>query len=275
MIDLHSHILSALDDGAADVAASIEMARIAVGDGITHMACTPHVVPGKYENSVSTILPAMHTLQAMLDAQSIPLTLYCGADVHVAPDLVERLRDGEVPTLNRTRYFLLEPPHEILPPRLEDFAGRLLEAGFVPIITHPERLLWASRHFDVIQRLADLGCPLQLTADSLTGAFGAAARQLCERILSEGRASFFASDAHGVSWRKPVMSGARTIVAERFGQEAADQMFHNRPAAILADAEPSAVLPSSRRTVGAPASSGFARRLAGRVFRADRIFRNG
>lgn len=269
MIDLHSHILSALDDGATDVATSVEMARMAVADGITHMACTPHIFPGKYENSAATILPAMHSLQAMLDAQSIPLTLCCGADVHIAPNLIERLKNGEVPTLNGTRYFLLEPPHEILPPRLEDFATRLLEAGFVPIITHPERLSWASRHFDVIQRLSDLGCPLQLTADSLTGAFGSAARQLCERILKEGRASFFASDAHGVSWRKPGLSGAYAMIAEQFGQEEAERMFSHRPAAILSNAEPAAVLPSPRGIVGAAAGQGFTRRLV------DRIFRNG
>lgn len=269
MIDLHSHILSALDDGATDVAVSIAMARIAVADGITHMACTPHIFPGKYNNSAATILPAMHSLQAMLDAQSIPLTLYSGADIHIAPDLVERLKSGEAPTLNRTRYFLLEPPHEILPPRLEDFAGRLLEAGFVPIITHPERLSWAGRHFDVIQRLADLGCPLQLTADSLTGGFGAAAKQLSERILREGRACFFASDAHGVSWRKPVLSSAFALVAGQYGQEEAERMFRHRPAAILSNAEPGEILPSPREVTGAGGEPGFTRRLV------DRIFRNG
>lgn len=267
MIDLHSHILSALDDGAADVATSMEMARIAVADGITRMACTPHIFSGRYDNSTATIVAAIHSLQALLDAHSIPLILYCGADIHIAPDLVERLKNGEAPTLNRSRYFLLEPPHEVLPPRLVDFVCRVLEAGFVPVITHPERLLWAGRHFDVIQRLADLGCPLQLTAGSLTGGFGNAARQLSERILKEGRASFFASDAHGVSWRKPAMSRAFALIARQFGQAAAEQMFRHRPAAILSDAEPAAVLPLTHETAWADERQGFTRHLAGRIFR--------
>ncbi|MFC5385297.1 tyrosine-protein phosphatase [Aquamicrobium segne] len=265
MIDLHSHILAFLDDGAEDIVTSIAMARIAVADGITHMACTPHIVPGKYENSTATILPAMHSLQVMLDAQSIPLRLTSGADVHIAPDLLDRLQAGDIPTLNHTRYFLLEPPHEILPPRLEEFAARLLEAGFVPIITHPERLSWAGRHFDVIQRLADLGCPLQLTADSLTGVFGPVARQLSERILREGRASFFASDAHGASWRKPVLSGAFALVAEQFGRQDAEQMFHHRPAAILSNAEPAEILPTLRTVSRGRARKSFAQRLVARV----------
>jgi protein-tyrosine phosphatase len=238
VIDLHSHILSGLDDGARDVATSVEMARMAVADGITHMACTPHVFPGKYPNSAETILPAMHALQAMLDARAIGLQLFCGADVHAAPDLVERLSGGDVPTLNNSRYFLLEPPHEILPPKLEDFVGRLLRAGFVPVITHPERLLWAGRHFDIVRRLAEIGCPMQLTAGSILGVFGPVANELAHRLLKEGLASFFASDAHGTSWRKPLMSEAYAVVAELFGDEQAGQMFVHRPAAILANAKP-------------------------------------
>ncbi len=267
MIDLHSHILSGLDDGAQNVEMSVEMARMAVADGTTDMACTPHVFAGKYPNSSATILPAMHALQAELDAQGIPLRLFCGADVHVAPDLVDRLSGGGVPTLNNSRYFLLEPPHEILPPKLEDFVTRLFQAGFVPVITHPERLLWAARHFEVIRRLADIGCPMQVTAGSILGAFGPAANELARRMLKEGLVSFFASDAHGTTWRKPLMSEARASVAEQVGNEQAGQMFIHRPAAILANQEPGLLTGPRSVARHAPATGGgFARRLVHRIF---------
>ncbi|WP_080917851.1 tyrosine-protein phosphatase [Manganibacter manganicus] len=267
MIDLHSHILSGLDDGAPDVATSVEMARMAVADGTTQMACTPHIFPGKYPNSSETIIPALHALQAVLDAQDIPLRLFCGADVHLAPDLIERLGSGDVPTLNNSRYFLLEPPHEILPPKLEDFVDRLLEAGFVPIITHPERLLWVGRHFEMIRRLADSGCPMQVTAGSILGAFGPAASELAHRMLKEDLISFFASDAHGTTWRKPLMANAYQTVAELVGDEQAEQMFVERPAAILANAEPAALTGSGRRagTRRRVTSDGFAWRVVHRI----------
>ncbi|MGB3646416.1 MAG: CpsB/CapC family capsule biosynthesis tyrosine phosphatase [Mesorhizobium sp.] len=266
MIDLHSHILSGLDDGAQDVTMSVEMARMSVADGVTDMACTPHIVPGKYPNSSATILPAMHALQALLEAQNIPLKLHVGADVHIAPDLVDRLANGSVPTLNGSRYFLLEPPHEILPPKLEDFASRLLQAGYIPIITHPERLLWAGRHYDIIRRLADLGCPMQVTAGSVLGAFGGAAAELAQRMLKENLVSFFASDGHGTTWRKPLLSEAYAAVAEQLGSEQAEQMFVHRPAAILANGEPGR-LTAPRSTIRhAPATgSGFVRRFVHRV----------
>ncbi|TIP05731.1 MAG: capsular biosynthesis protein [Mesorhizobium sp.] len=269
MIDLHSHILFGLDDGAPDMATSLEMARMAVADGITHMACTPHVVPGSYPNSSATILPAMQALQAMLDAQQIPLKLYCGADVHIAPNLVERLANGDIPTLNGSRYLLLEPLHEVLSPKLEDLAARLLEAGFVPIITHPERLLWAERHFDVIRRLADVGCPLQITAGAVVGGFGLPARRLAEKILKEGRASVVASDAHGATWRRPVMSKAYRAVADQAGEDEAERLFRSRPAAILADAEPGLVMPARRAGMRPQSGHGAARRFI------DRMFGNG
>lgn len=169
MIDLHSHILPGLDDGSPDLAMSLEMARLAVADGTTHMACTPHVMPGVYENATPNIAEAVQALELELHRAAIPLTLYVGADVHLAPDLPDRLRLGTVPTLNGSRYFLFEPPHHILPPRLEDFAARLIGAGFVPILTHPERLTWIKANYDVIERLNTLGCLIQLTADSVTG----------------------------------------------------------------------------------------------------------
>lgn len=124
MIDLHSHILPGLDDGSPNLAESLEMARLAVADGTTHMACTPHIMPGVYRNQTANIVSAMQGLERALRDAAIPLTLYIGADVHVAPDLQGQLSSGNVPTLNKSRYFLFEPPHHILPPRLEDLALR-------------------------------------------------------------------------------------------------------------------------------------------------------
>lgn len=267
MIDLHSHILPGIDDGASSEVVSIEMARMAVADGITDMACTPHVLAGKYPNTSETILPAIEALQKTLDRHGIPLKLHSGADIHIAPDLAERLAGGNIPTLNFSRYFLLEPPHEVLPPRLKQFAARTLEAGFIPIITHPERLLWAHRHFDVIQQLNDLGCPLQITADSILGGFGSGARKLAERIVKDGRMVLFATDAHSEKWRKPLMSQAYKTVSELVGGDEAEHMFHHRPADILANADLNA---GARPPKPAPSGEGqasFARRVIEHVLR--------
>lgn len=237
MIDLHSHILPGIDDGASNIEVSIEMARIAVADGITHMACTPHIFPGKYENNSSIIIPAIKALQSVLDYKEVALKLMCGADAHVSIDLIERLRLGEIPTLNGSRYFLLEPSHEVLPPRLPELAEKALLAGYVPIITHPERFLWGERHYEVFIKLSDMGCLLQLTAGSLLGDFGPLAKRVAERILNDGRAGIVATDAHGVRYRQPILSSAYMHVATKIGKSEAEELFVKRPMAIVSNKE--------------------------------------
>ena len=237
MIDLHSHILPGIDDGASNIEVSIEMARIAVADGITHMACTPHIFPGKYDNNSAMILPAIEALQSVLDDKKVALKLMCGADAHVSIDLIDRIRLGEIPTLNGSRYFLLEPPHEVLPPRLPELAEKALLAGYVPIITHPERLLWGERHYEVFIKLSDMGCLLQLTAGSLLGDFGSLAKRIAERILTDGRAGIVATDTHGIKYRKPILSSAYRDIATKIGKSEAEELFVKRPMAIVSDQE--------------------------------------
>lgn len=235
MIDLHSHILPAIDDGASDLEESIAMARVAAGDGITCMACTPHIVPGLYENCARSIRAAVGVLQQTLRERGIRLKLVVGADVRIAPDLAASLGTGRVPTLNGTRYFLFEPTHNVLPPRIEALTVQLMDAGYVPILTHPERLRWIGQHYDTVERLNALGCLLQVTAGSVVGAFGKTARYYADRLLDEGRVDILASDAHDTRHRPPVLSEAFRIVAERIGDAEAKAMVSTRPATILAD----------------------------------------
>lgn len=235
MIDLHCHILPGLDDGSSSLAESLEMARLAVADGTTHMACTPHVTPGVYENGTSNIVRAVRVLDQALRRAAIPLALYVGADIHVSPDLPEQLALGSVPTLNKSRYFLFEPPHHVLPPRLEDLALRLINAGFIPILTHPERLTWIKANYDVVERLNAVGCLIQLTADSIVGAFGRTALYYSEKLIDEGRVDVIASDTHSATRRRPGLSQAVAAAAKRCGEEEARNMVLKRPGEILAN----------------------------------------
>lgn len=240
------------------------MARIAVEDGIRHIVCTPHVMPGVYDNDQRSITKAVVQFRRDLEQAGIELNIYIGADVHIAPDLSEKLRTGHIPTLNRSRYFLFEPPHHILPPRIEELAGRLINAGFVPIITHPERLTWINSHYGVVERLNDLGCLIQLTADSIVGSFGRTALYYSEKLIDDRRVDIVASDAHGVSSRKPALSQAREAVAKRIGDEEAGKMVLIRPAMILAnhDLEPAGF---NRKTRPEPRQERFG--AFGRLFK--------
>ncbi|MEZ5582102.1 MAG: CpsB/CapC family capsule biosynthesis tyrosine phosphatase [Candidatus Competibacteraceae bacterium] len=215
MIDLHCHLLPGIDDGAKNLKTALEMARIAVADGINTIACTPHIYPGLYENTGSTIKQAVNALQGQLQENNIPLHLTYGADAHLTPNMVSGLRDGSIPALQDSRYFLLEPPHHIAPPNFEQAVFNLLKAGYVPVITHPERLTWIRDHYPLFRRLVRSGAWMQVTASSLRGRFGSAARYWGERLLDEGLTHILATDAHSIMGRPPLLTEGRRA-AERW-----------------------------------------------------------
>ena len=235
MIDLHSHILPGIDDGAKDVFNSLAMARIAVSDGTTHIACTPHIVPDIYHNRPEEISQAISALKLALCEAGINLQLIPGADVHIVPDIVGKLEAGELPVLGNSRYFLFEPTHHVLPPSIVPLCKRIIAKDFVPVLTHPERLTWIENYHDIICKLDELGVVIQLTAMSITGKFGKRAQYWSQRMLDEGRVDIIASDAHNTRSRPPGLSRARDIVADRLNEDEAQKMVQANPARILAD----------------------------------------
>jgi protein-tyrosine phosphatase len=243
MIDLHSHILPTIDDGARSLDVSVQMARIAVADGIHTMACTPHIYPGLYLNDKPGISRFRNALQGVLDLEKIPLKLVVGADVHLVPDLLSGLRNGTIPTLNDSRYILLEPSHHVAPPRFADSIFQLVVAGYTPVITHPERLTWIEGHYPVFVNLIQQGAWIQVTADALTGLFGPRAKYWAEKFVGEGHTHILASDAHSNTKRTPRLSPGLAVAERLLGAKEARRLVVDRPAAILENLAPSDAAP--------------------------------
>jgi len=253
VIDLHCHILPGIDDGASDSSVSLAMAGAMAEQGVTDVACTPHILPGLYHNSGPAIREATQRLQDLLDQEGIPLRLTTGADVHMCPDFISGLRSGRLLTLADSRYVLVEPPHHTAPPQLEDFFFNLMVAGYVPILTHPERLSWVPSRYQIIKKLFQSGVWMQITAGSFAGAFGRNALYWAERMLDEGCVHLIASDAHDAERRPPDLAAGRDLVAKRVGPEEAQHLVITRPMGILKDESPSN-LPAPSRVANAEAA---------------------
>lgn len=244
MIDLHCHLLPSIDDGAKNLTQSIAMARMAVQDGIVCTACTPHVYPGVYENTAEGIKTAVVHLQTKLQDAGIALQLAYGADTHLVPEMLKGLRSGRIPTLNSTRYFLLEPSHHAHPPQFANLIFNVIASGYVPLITHPERLTWAEDHYDDFVQAVEQGAWIQITAGSLTGRFGRSAKHLAEQMLDDGIVHILATDAHDTSNRAPRLAEGRDAAAKWVGAAEAERMVEDRPKAVLANADPKTVMPA-------------------------------
>lgn len=255
LIDLHSHILPGIDDGAPNIDVSVAMARAAVEDGVSVVACTPHIMPGVWNNSGPEIRRAVDTLRSVLAQQDVKLHLTTGADVHIAPNLVGAIKSGHVLTLHDSRYVLLELPHHIAPPRADTCFQQLLDAGYIPIFTHPERLSWIQKHYDLIEKLFEAGVWMQITAGSFTGRFGVRAQQWSERMLRDGFVHILASDMHNLTSRPANLGSGWAAAREIVGEDEAYRLVVARPYAILRNDPPDAIAAPQRTTSPAPSTS--------------------
>ncbi len=242
MIDLHCHILPQIDDGPKTLKESIAMARIAVEDGIEILACTPHIYQGVYNNTAEQIKKATSAFQKILVEENIPLTLVYASDTHIHPDLIKDIQLGHVPTFNGGRYLLLEPTHHIAPIGFESYVIKMLEEGFVPIITHPERLTYIEKFYDVMTRLVRKGAWMQITAASFSGRFGALAQRYAFHFLVDGKIAVLATDAHSIKHRPPILSEAFGIVTHILGEIEAQRLVFDRPSAVLNNTDPKDVI---------------------------------
>lgn len=263
VIDLHSHILPGVDDGAQTLEEAIAIGRMAEADGIRVMACTPHFMPGVYDNQASDIRARVKHLNDVFEREGLEIVLVTGADAHVRPDFVDCLKQGKILTLHGSRYVLVEPPHHVLPPRLDELMFNIAVSGFVPVLTHPERLKWIEQSYATVQRLAQAGAWMQITAGSLTGRFGRRPQYWAQRMLSEGLVTLLATDAHNTKSRPPLLAEARDLAASRVGPAEAENLVSTRPAMILENRPPDEAPMIELRPVAARREPGFWRRLFG------------
>ncbi len=239
MIDLHSHILPDLDDGAATWEDSLEMARMAVEDGIRTMVASPHLfrhraVKMADVNHKEVILDKIQEFKQKLAAAALDLEILPGCDFPLCFEGLQLLENDQILTINEgKRYLLFEFPDSSLPPATEDICFRLNSRGIIPIITHPERHFIFQEMPDKLQRLIDLGCLVQLTAASLTGGFGRQVARAAREMVRKGYCHILASDAHSPSFRPPLLSKALEAASSLVGRTRALAMVTTIPAKII------------------------------------------
>jgi protein-tyrosine phosphatase len=235
MIDLHCHLLPGIDDGPATLDESLEMCRIAVADGISGAVCTPHIHPGRWHNSRRSIARECEQLQRALDERGIPLQLGFAAEVRLTDQVITQVESGEIPCYGETggcRVLLLEFPHGHLVAGSDRLARWLLQRDIRPLIAHPERNRQVMRDVSALRPLIEVGCWLQITAGSITGAFGEGAQRAARQLLEQDAVTAVASDAHNTRFRRPLLGEAFKRIASDYGEARARRLLSDTPAAI-------------------------------------------
>jgi protein-tyrosine phosphatase len=254
MIDLHSHILPGIDDGARSLEDSLEIARAAVADGTTVMAGTPHV-RDDWPTAAGVMEGRVAEVRAELERAGIPLDVRPGGEI--ALDWLARLSVEELQRFGlggNPRYLLVETPYYGWPLGLVDALFSLCASGITPVLAHPERNADVQMQPERLSALVRSGVLVQVTAASVDGRIGRAAQRCGLLLIARGLAHMLASDAHHASVRAVGMAAAAEAVG---GGELADWLTCDVPAAIVGDTE----IPS--RPEGIRRGS-----LLGRLFRA-------
>lgn len=238
MIDLHSHILYDVDDGARTLDEALAMGRIAAADGIRVIAATPHS-PGstacRLYNPV-IIQQRLHTLNTALAAEGVPLEVVAGTEIFYDGDVLDRLKRGALLPYGHSRAILLELPYGAIPPLLDTALFNLQIAGYRIVLAHPERITDVQHDPNRLLPLIERGVLMQLTAEALTGEQGARMQTISETLLTHGMAHLLASDAHGLPPRRPpALTAAHARATELIGVVAATHLITTVPNAILQD----------------------------------------
>lgn len=230
MIDIHCHILAEVDDGPKSLEVSVEMCRMAVADGITHMVATPHC-NDRYHYDHEYLAGCLKHLQEMVgDTPQLSL----GCDFHLSYDnLQSLLAQPHLYTIAGENYLLVELSDFSIPSRIGDWFLRLGDCGLTPVITHPERNAILRQSPQRVIEFAELGCAVQITANALTGFWGQRVARVAAWLLEREAVHVIASDAHDTKHRTPVLSQARAAAAEIAGEEVARALIEENPRAIL------------------------------------------
>jgi protein-tyrosine phosphatase len=230
LIDIHSHILPGVDDGAKSWDTAVEMCRMAAADGIEHMVATPHA-NDRYPYQREKCLRLLDELRQRV-GPSPALTLGC--DFHFSYENLQSLRDNPGGyTVGNTQYLLVELSDFSIPPQLDDSLLRLGDLGLIPVITHPERNTILQQNLGRVLYWAEQGCVVQVTGSSLTGSWGERAQRAAQKLLECDAVHILASDSHDVDHRKPILSEARDVAAEIAGPDAASSLVDDNPRAII------------------------------------------
>lgn len=227
MIDIHCHILPDIDDGPKTFEQSVAMARMAADDGIAAIVATPHLNEKMYDPV--EISRRISWLRHLLRQENVPITILQGADVSIVfkPNQVQDF------TINDTEYILVEFPHTHLPKNAAELLQQYLDAGFKPIITHPERNGSIVNAPNLLMELVQENVYVQVTAGSITGEFGKQSQQCAQFLLRSGVVDIIATDAHSTSHRKPRLSQGMEAAAKIVGHDLAQKMVFGTPMKII------------------------------------------
>ncbi len=238
MIDIHTHILHGVDDGAETFDDALEMLDFAFSNGTTDVVLTPHYLSNDKRSlgfSKAEFLRRFEDIKLAAEGKYEGLKLYLGAETFAAANIMEYAEQGDLISLNNTRYILLEFGFNDTVSRAITIVRELHRMGHIAVIAHPERYQFFLSDPRSVLKFLDEGALLQINAESILGKNGRDSRHMALALIESGLAAVVASDAHSIGFRPPDLSDAYSYVSSVYDLDFADALFERNPSIILQD----------------------------------------
>lgn len=233
MIDIHAHILPAVDDGAKDDTESQLMLQDAICEGIHTIVATPHYQP-RFLNEKATILKKVELLQQMAVQKQLDINILPGQEIRIYGQLLEDFEAGKLLSLADSNYILIEFPFHDIPHYTERLFYDIGLQGLIPIIAHPERNTAFLKNPEKLYNLVTKGALAQLTSSSIAGFFGKEVQKFSEQLIEANLVHMVASDAHNTTNRKFNLSEAYEQIMKKYGASYVSY-FEKNAHAVVAD----------------------------------------
>lgn len=231
--DIHCHILPGIDDGAENMTETIKMLRIAYKEGIRNIIATPHYHPRRGHARVEQVLEVLEQMKQVMEEKFPDMNLYQGQEIYYCHDVLEKLKNKELLTLQNSQYVLVEFSVGTEIRKIKEGLNGLLMQGYSPILAHVERYELLIKDMEAIEELAAAGVYLQVNGGTLMGQMGGNRKRFVRKLLKAKLVSFMASDAHDSVRRAPQLSKCVEYVTKKYGKEMARQIFYSNPQKVI------------------------------------------
>src|SRR5699024_5339047 len=235
MIDIHSHILPKVDDGAQGMEESIKMAKLYIENGINKVVVTPHYIEGAGSTTFSENKIILDKLKNVLKEEGLDLELYIGNEIYVTSDTLNYVMDKKAATLNETRYVLIELPMYDMPRYMENIIYELCLKGYVPILAHPERNIKHQQKPTILYGFIMGGALAQINLPSLEGRYGEESKETGELLLKHNMIHFIGTDAHSPRVRSPRIKKSLAILKDIVDEDTFKEITYLNGQALLKD----------------------------------------
>lgn len=233
MLDIHSHILPNVDDGAEDLEESIEMAKIYLDNGIDKVIATPHYIEGYKSSSKDQNLKVLEELKEALYHKGLDLDVYLGNEVYITMDMISLLEKGIISTLNHSRYVLIELSMFDMPLYVNNLIYELLLKDYIPIIAHPERNAKIIEDPNLLYGFIMKGALAQLNLPSLEGEYGERIKTTGEILLKNNMIHFVGTDTHSKNNRSPKVKNSLKRLGDLVDKETYERITYSNGLAVL------------------------------------------